>query len=625
MSNTPDPDINLDLHFLPAWARQSSEVNRYAHYEGSEGGNRRGGGRRPRPEGGGPRDRSRDDRPRRGEGGRPQGQGRDQGRGPGRGPRRSGPGGPGGVGRPREEVRLPDVRVSFVPELRGVESLARQIKVTGRAYPVFEIAQLILSKPERYQVTFEVLKKPDGTVAQELWHCSIDNTLWLSRDEALAHVYRRHFDMFYQAEKTPTDPPKGTYTFVAQCGFSGVILGPPNYHDYQVKLRKLHATRFSRMPLESYQAKIRIVRDEEVVKQWVEEQSFKTEYVCLNVAEPLKLENREAAEKHFREVHAGALVQSVDTWTAPPGAAQQLPQALLKQLVRRNWEEQRRFPLKLVTVLSQQMAGHALQFFKVNKTVTHVCVARPHFLDLEASPVSDGVRKIVEFIRAHEGCTRRDLVEALAPTPKQAEVVAKPEEAAAPDAAVEKAGVGEAAPAEGSVEQGESAAPEAAAEAKEAAPAAPAPKETKPTAEQTAVVGDLHWLIHQGHVIEFANGRLETAKKPKPKPEPKKAAAPKPVPAAVPAEGSQDTVPAAAASAESAGDTTGEGAAVAAAEATPEPAVGEGDVSAASTGPVEQAEGEAGGETVPSDAGASVEAQLEEESKPEAGGSTPVA
>ena len=43
----------------------------------------------------------------------------------------------------------------------------------------------------------------------------------------------------------------------------------------------------------------------------------------------------------------------------------------------------------------------------------------------------------------------------------------------------------------------------------------PAP-ETSP--EQTALAGDLHWLIHQGHVIEFANGILETAKKPLPRP-----------------------------------------------------------------------------------------------------------
>jgi hypothetical protein len=36
----------------------------------------------------------------------------------------------------------------------------------------------------------------------------------------------------------------------------------------------------------------------------------------------------------------------------------------------------------------------------------------------------------------------------------------------------------------------------------------------------------LHWLIHEGHVIEFANGVLETAKKPLPKPpRPEKTAA----------------------------------------------------------------------------------------------------
>ena len=40
----------------------------------------------------------------------------------------------------------------------------------------------------------------------------------------------------------------------------------------------------------------------------------------------------------------------------------------------------------------------------------------------------------------------------------------------------------------------------------------------EPTPEQTAVMVDLHWLIHQGAVLEFADGRMETAKKPAPKP-----------------------------------------------------------------------------------------------------------
>jgi len=48
--------------------------------------------------------------------------------------------------------------------------------------------------------------------------------------------------------------------------------------------------------------------------------------------------------------------------------------------------------------------------------------------------------------------------------------------------------------------------------------AATPPEPSGPTPEQTAIIADLHWLIHQGHVIEFANGVLECAKKPVPKP-----------------------------------------------------------------------------------------------------------
>lgn len=392
---------------------------------------------------------------------------------------------------------LPDVGVTLTPEALGVESLARQIKHTGRAYPMFEIASLILRKPERYLVTFSVLRKPDGQVAQSLWVCSVDDTLWLSQDDAVNHVLRRHFDLFYQTEKIPAEPPKGTYTFVAQCGLSGIILGPPNFHDYQSKLLKLHASRFSRMSFEAYKARIRIVRDEAVVKKWVEDQSWRTEYSVLNVPETLRLGSREEAEKHFREVHAANLIRETDSWTTTGAAAQKLPSPALRQLVRRTWEEQQRFPLKVVNILSQQFASHGLQFFKVNKSITHVAVARPHYLDLDSSPVSEGIRRIVEYITAHPGCNRRRLTEALAPTPAQPAPAP-----AAPAAAAPATGEGVAAP----------------ADAPPATPPPPAPAAPELTPEQTAVIADLHWLIHQGHVIEFANGRLEAARKPKPRP-----------------------------------------------------------------------------------------------------------
>jgi len=404
------------------------------------------------------------------------------------------------------------VNVALAPDGKGVESLARQIKVTARAYPLFDIARLILQKPERYAVVFSAKKNGEGKPVQPLFLCALDDSLWLSEDEAVAHVLNKHFATFYQSERTATEPPKGKYTFVAQCGMSGVILGPPNYHDYQNQLRKLHAERFSRMPFETFKSRVKIVSDEAVVKQWVEEKSFKTEYIALNVPEPLRLDSREAVEKHFRETHKENIIKQVESHTLNGVAARNLRSPGLTWLVRQAWEEQKRFPLQLATTLSQQFASLGLQFFKVNKTVTHVSVARPHYLDLETTPVSEGVKRIVDFINAHTKTTRRQLVEALAPAPKPT-----------PKTVIEisPAGITEApAPVQ-----------QAQAETQPAAPAA-----AEPSVEQTAVVSDLHWLIHQGHVIEFADGKLETAKKPLPKP-PKPEKKPKETPAETPATG----------------------------------------------------------------------------------------
>ncbi len=511
MSTSPENEFDLEKLFLPAWAQQPSSA-KYIHYEGEEERPERRGERRgPRP----PR-REGMPGPRR-DGARPRGESR------GRAPRpEGGPWPPRHEGRPparRPEALehrpppppLPELNLSLLPDEKGVESLARQIKMTGRAYPLFDIAQMILQKPERHAIVFSIKRNPEGQPVQPLFVCALDDTLWLSQTEAAAHVLRKHFATFYKAERTPKDPPKGTYTFVAQCGLSGVILGPPNYHDYQNQLRKLHAERFSRMPFEAFKARVRIVRDEEVVKKWIEDQSWHTVYDCLNLPEPLRLGTMDEVEKHFRQTHQENIIKPVESHTLSGAAARLLRSPELLRLIRSVWEDQRRFPLQIATVLSQQFATHGLQFFKVNKSITHVCVARPHFLDLAAAPVSEGIRRIVEHIDAHPRCTRRDLVEGLAPSPAPA-----------------PAPVPIPAPAQALPGQDQ---PPAQALPGQDQPPAPQPELNQPTPEQTSIIADLHWLIHQGHVIEFANGILETAKKPAPrppKPEPKPAEQPAP-------------------------------------------------------------------------------------------------
>ena len=233
--------------------------------------------------------------------------------------------------------------------------------MTGRAFPLFDIANLVLAKPERSTVTFSIKKKPDGTAVQPLFLCALDESLWLSEDDAVRHVLDKHFNTFYQAERIKIDPPKGVYTFVAQCGISGMILGPPNYHDYQNQLRKLHLERFPRMPFDAFKARVKIVKDEEIVKKWIEEQSWKTEYLCLNLPETTKLPSRAEVEKHFRQTHLPNIIKSVETHRLSGAASRNLRDRELLRLLRLRWEEQKRFPIQVATVLSQQFASRGLQ------------------------------------------------------------------------------------------------------------------------------------------------------------------------------------------------------------------------------------------------------------------------
>jgi hypothetical protein len=471
-----ETDLDLESLFLPAWVQDKPAGNRYAKFTGNEGvkpersfSGKPGERRAPRRDGpGGPRSGSPRDGSKFGErkgGNFRGGDRRDDRREP--------------VRRP-EPAPLPELAVTILPGENGVESLARQIRMTGRAYPLFQIAQLVLDKPERYSVQLSVKKKADGTIAQPLFVCALDETPWLSEDEAVAHVLKNHFATFYQTDRIATEPPKGVYTFVAQCSISGVILGPPNHHDYQNQLRKLHSERFSRMPFDAYKAGVKIVRDEAVVKKWIEDQSFKTEYTVLNVPEPLKLATLEDVENHFRATHKETIIKSVETLVVSGVLSRNLRSRGLQQLIRQEWEQQRHFPLQLASTLSQQFAHHGLQFFKVNKTVTHVAVARPQFLDLDATPVSENIKRIVSFINEHPKCTRRKLIETLAPSPKLESNL--------------------------QVASGEE------------PPKGGTPAAAEATPEQTAIIADLHWLAHQGHIIEFADGKLETAKKPLPKP-----------------------------------------------------------------------------------------------------------
>ncbi|MFT5470358.1 MAG: hypothetical protein ACI8UO_005486 [Verrucomicrobiales bacterium] len=239
------------------------------------------------------------------------------------------------------------------------------------------------------------------------------------------------------------------------------------------------------------------------------------------VVEQTRLDSLEALERHFRSNLAAHTVRLQKSVTVPGGIpAKQLAPGLLS-ILRREVEFLKRSPFPLVKVLCGQLERSGLKIFKHYEKKLYAAKARPRAFETD-TPLSDGIVKIIQFIEREPGVKVSELVTRIAPRPPS-----KKEEEKAPEA--EEPASSEAVEEPKAVEAEVEAAP---VESKEEAPSAesePAPEsESKPkgkakakteaanprarggelTAAETAILSDLHWLIDEGFIIEFALSEL---------------------------------------------------------------------------------------------------------------------
>jgi hypothetical protein len=451
-------------------------------------------------------------------------------------------------------------KLDLVAEEPAIEGIAKQVRSRAKAYPLFELARLIVQLSDRYSVKLT----PESDQTAGLFRVKRDGSLWTSRKEAVNHLLAKHLGQFYRKSSVAIEPPKGAFTVVAQCGMSGVLLGPPNHHEYTSRVISLHASRFKNMPFEVYKSRIRMVRDEALIEQWKSEQSTKTIYIPMTpeavaatevaegtespaadeitpaaaseesataeapagepapesaesdvaeeqaVAEEVVAEegtapatseegglSLEQATAHFQEHHAENEVEAAEGEIILSGrAALHDSTQLLRELLLKNLREMDRFPLPLAQAVGKELTGRGLQLFKSHKKIIHVSMARPRYLDREATPIGENFRAILEYLEAHPNQRRDKQWTALLALRTETAETAAP---AAP---------------EGS--QGTEGSEAAAAVIVETAPEAAPDAETMKKREQ-ALGADLLWLLHQGHVIDFAMGNLQAATRPAPK------------------------------------------------------------------------------------------------------------
>ena len=170
---------------------------------------------------------------------------------------------------------FPWLRIAFTATAPAVETVAQQVRHTGKTFSLFDIARILLRNPASYTIDLtSAPKQPEGP----FYVVDVDRSVWLNRDTALRHLLRKKQEELYRAETVEIEPPKGNFPVVAVCGMSGVLLGPPNHHDFERKLRDLHRERFARLDFETFRSRLKMERDPEVIEKWRAEASKSVEY-----------------------------------------------------------------------------------------------------------------------------------------------------------------------------------------------------------------------------------------------------------------------------------------------------------------------------------------------------------
>ena len=179
--------------------------------------------------------------------------------------------------RPRELPLPQNVSVGLEPSPLAIAALTKHIRSTGRAYALADLAKMVLGSRERYQLRFR--RDPSEKDSASLFFAPTDQSLWLTREEAIAHLlHSKLLNRFYEIEEVSVEPPKGNFSVVAVCGFTGHILGPPNHHEYSRNVARIHRERFSDMPLDRYKSRIEMSREEEVIEKWKADVSTRRQF-----------------------------------------------------------------------------------------------------------------------------------------------------------------------------------------------------------------------------------------------------------------------------------------------------------------------------------------------------------
>ena len=165
--------------------------------------------------------------------------------------------------------------IRFLPDQKALSVIAHKVQAGHRAIPLRNLVKLFFENPDSTDVRLEFNAENKD---KRFYQCSTCGWFSLSEDDLRAHILSTHFADYFVAEEIEVDPPSGKFSSVGRCGFTGKLLAPPNHHSYAKRILQMLRTECIGKTEEEYRSRIELVTDPEVIEKWRQECTKQTVY-----------------------------------------------------------------------------------------------------------------------------------------------------------------------------------------------------------------------------------------------------------------------------------------------------------------------------------------------------------
>ncbi len=391
METEDRPVLDLgSIDFTPDWAKRDAGVSVGHVKSDREGGERKSlGERRPLGEKKGFGDR------------RPFG---DKKSGGSRGFDRKAP-------RNAERPKPLDVEVKILPETKALGTIIRKLQQDFHAYKLKDLAYFFLDNPSSVLLKVTPRSASAGSEPQRLFRqCKACGFASTNEEDVVQHMLTAHIGDYYEIKEIDCEPPKGNFSCVAKCGLSGVLLGPPNIHEFNGVVREMIRTRYPNMSEEQYRAHIEMVRDAEAIEEWRKNAVKKTVFVAKGAGENAPQLTREQAEAEFKRNIMPSMLDTPKHLMITAEMAMKSPVKPLVWAVRDAIEAERRAPYNICFALRGAFHHRKLHFFRANDARGPEFVTGAELKEFDAEHAIPELAKVANFIAEHPCSPRVDIV-----------------------------------------------------------------------------------------------------------------------------------------------------------------------------------------------------------------------